>query len=293
MGQDEIRTEKHNRGLSVWGAVLLFVAGFLLFTALYTTIAFELLPWIVGKEVQNDGLIPYIMIEGSMLLAVLTPAVILLRLERRPFSDLGLGLKGHSIGLLYGTLCAVLLYAIGFGWSLLAGSVEIRGIHFDWQALGASWFFYLLVSLTEECLVRGFILGHLLRTRLNKFLSLLLTSLLFGALHLTNPNIAFLPMLNLVLAGILLGSSFLYTRNLCFPIALHLFWNWIQGPILGYEVSGNKFTTSMLSLHLPEEDLINGGAFGFEGSLVCTVLLLIFIPLIIWWGEKREAIANV
>ena len=95
----------------------------------------------------------------------------------------------------------------------------------------------------------------------------------------------------MVLAGMLLGASYLYTRNLCFPISLHLFWNWIQGPILGYQVSGNNFTTSMLTLRMPEENVLNGGAFGFEGSLICTVLMIVFTILIVWWGEKREAIS--
>jgi hypothetical protein len=147
----------------------------------------------------------------------------------------------------------------------------------------------LLVALAEEIMMRGYILGRLLHTRMNKFLSLFVSALLFALLHLFNPNLAFLPMLNLLLAGMFIGASYLYTRNLCFPISLHLFWNWIQGPILGYQVSGNDFGTSLLTLHLPEENVLNGGAFGFEGSLICTVLMIIFTILIVWWGEKREA----
>ncbi len=79
-------------------------------------------------------------------------------------------------------------------------------------------------------------------------------------------------MLNLLLAGMLLGASYLYTKNLCFPISLHLFWNWIQGPILGYDVSGSHSESSMLTLHLPENNVLNGGAFGFEGSLIAQYL---------------------
>lgn len=139
--------------------------------------------------------------------------------------------------------------------------------------------------------MRGYILGHLLYTRMNKFLALLLSAALFAVLHIFNPGIDFLPLLNLLLAGVLLGASYLYTRNLCFPISLHLFWNWIQGPVLGYQVSGNNFMSSMLSLHLPEENVLNGGAFGFEGSLICTVLMIVFTLLIIWRGEKKEAIS--
>ena len=101
-----------------------------------------------------------------------------------------------------------------------------------------------------------------------------------------NPNVAFLPMLNLVLGGLLLGASYLYTRNLWFPVSLHFFWNWIQGPVLGYEVSGNRFCETLFSLRLPANNLINGGAFGFEGSLVCTVLATLFTLFIIWWFEQ-------
>ncbi len=67
---------------------------------------------------------------------------------------------------------------------------------------------------------------------------------------------------------------------------VHFFWNWIQGPVLGYEVSGNRFCEILFSLRLPANNLINGGAFGFEGSLVCTVLATLFTLFIIWWFEQ-------
>ena len=168
-----------------------------------------------------------------------------------------------------------------------------RSDRFEFESVNllGSWVFFLLVALFEEILMRGYILGRLLHTRMNKFLSLFISSALFALLHIFNPEIDFLPMLNLLLAGMLLGASYLYTKNLCFPISLHLFWNWIQGPVLGYEVSGNNFISSMLTLHLPEDNVLNGGAFGFEGSLICTVLMIVLTILIVWWGEKREAIS--
>ena len=171
------------------------------------------------------------------------------------------------------------------------GEIEVTGFQFKPLDLLGSWVFFLLVALFEEILMRGYILGRLLHTNMNKFLALFISSALFAFMHIFNPEIAFLPMLNLLLAGMLLGASYLYTQNLCFPISLHLFWNWIQGPILGYQVSGNNFTTSMLTLRMPEENVLNGGAFGFEGSLICTVLMIVFTILIVWWGEKREAIS--
>ena len=44
----------------------------------------------------------------------------------------------------------------------------------------------------------------------------------------------------------------------------------------------------MLKLNMPEKNVLNGGSLGFEGSLICTVLMILFTVLIIWWGEKRN-----
>lgn len=291
MAADNIIEKKDPKRLPVWACIPLFIVVFMVFMGLYSILVQGFLSLVFGVEARHPGLVGYILLDAGMLLAVLTAAAIMLRFERRPFSDLGLSVKGHAKGLWYGFLMAALLYLLGFGLSLVMGEVEVTGFQFKPLDLLGSWLFYLLVALFEEILMRGYILGRLLHTPLNKFLSLFISAALFALLHIFNPEIDFLPMINLVLAGLLLGASYIYTRNLCFPISLHLFWNWIQGPILGYQVSGNNFMSSMLTLHLPEENVLNGGAFGFEGSLICTVLMIVFTILIVWWGEKREAIS--
>ncbi|WP_077154488.1 CPBP family intramembrane glutamic endopeptidase [Bacteroides bouchesdurhonensis] len=291
MEVEELIENKEAQRIPAWASILLMVMGFFVFLGLYSKIISWGLAVTVGEGLMKAGMWKYIITEFCMLLAVLSSAMILLYFERRPFSDLGLSLKGHIGGIWYGALLAFAIYVLGFGLSFITGLVEVTSFQFVPETLVWTFCFFLLVALTEEIMMRGYILGRLMHTKLNKFLSLLISSLLFATMHLFNPNIAFLPMLNLVLAGMLLGASFLYTRNLCFPLSLHLFWNWIQGPILGYEVSGNDFGTSMLTLYLPEKNALNGGAFGFEGSLICTVLMVVFTILIIWWGEKREAIS--
>ncbi|WP_285827166.1 type II CAAX endopeptidase family protein [Bacteroides acidifaciens] len=291
MAADNIVEKKEPERLPVWACIPLFIVVFFVCMGLYGILAQGFLSLVLGVEARHPGMVGYILLEGGMLLAVLTAAVIMLRLERRPFSDLGLSVKGHAKGLWYGFLMAVLLYLVGFGLSLVMGEVEVTGFQFRPLDLLGALLFFGLVALFEEILMRGYILGHLLHTRLNKFLSLFISAALFAFLHIFNPEIAFLPMINLVLAGMLLGASYLYTRNLCFPLSLHFFWNWIQGPILGYQVSGNNFMSTMLKLHMPEENVLNGGAFGFEGSLICTVLMIVCTILIVWWGEKRKAIS--
>lgn len=291
MEADNIAGGKEPKRLPVWACIPLFIVILFIFIGLYGTLVSGGLSLVLGAEARRPGIVGYIFVEAGMLLAVLTAAVISLRLERRPFTDLGLSLKGHVKGVWYGLLMAILIYSLGFGISFVLGEIEVTGFRFRPLDLLGSWVFFLLVALFEEIMTRGYILGRLLHTNMNKFLALFISSALFAFMHIFNPGIAFLPMLNLLLAGMLLGASYLYTRNLCFPISLHLFWNWIQGPVLGYQVSGSNFTAGMLTLRVPEENVLNGGAFGFEGSLICTVLMIVFTVMIVWWGEKREAIS--
>ena len=162
------------------------------------------------------------------------------------------------------------------------GAVEVAGSLFSPISLLSSLLLYFLVAVTEEVIGRGFILGRMLDGGVNKFVALLISAVLFSLMHLFNPSFAFVPFLNIMLAGCFLGASYIYTRNLCFPIALHWFWNWIQGSVLGYKVSGNEFSNeNLLILHFPEENLINGGTFGFEGSILCSLLLVLGTVIIL------------
>ena len=204
---------------------------------------------------------------------------------------LGLSIKGRCGDITYGLLVALLIYSIAFSILWFLGDIEVVDFLLDWKGMLLSWMLMLFVAYAEEVAVRGFVLGSMLDAGINKFVALLLSSILFSLLHFLNPNFSFLPFLNIVLAGILLGASYIYTRNLWFPISLHLFWNWIQG-LLGFQVSGANFGTSLVTLCIPKDNLMNGGAFGFEGSLLCTALQLLFIVIILRVASNRCACAH-
>lgn len=188
---------------------------------------------------------------------------------------------------------ATVLYIIGFGISLWIGAVEIVTVQWDWVSLLGSFVLFLVAASVEEIMVRGYIQGTLMTTGMHRFIALAIASAIFSVMHIFNSNLTALALCNLFLAGTMLGASFLYTRNLWFPILLHTFWNWIQGPVLGYEVSGTKFFSSVITLSLPENSLLNGGTFGFEGSVICTGLLICSTLLIISYYElKRDEISG-
>lgn len=240
----------------------------------------------LGKE-GVDKMFYFVLSETLMLIGIFLSAWIVWHFRGVSLAGLGRSLAIRKKDLLSGISLAIVLYAVGFGVSLLAGAIEIAGVVFNPSSLLISFVFFLLVAITEEFALRGFVLERMLQGGVNKFWALFLSATLFSLVHIANPNFDFLSFINILLAGILLGSSYIYTRNLCFPIALHWFWNWIQGPVLGYEVSGNKFCDGLLTLHLPETNLINGGAFGFEGSILCTVLMVAGTAVILKMFRKN------
>ncbi|MBS1350903.1 MAG: CPBP family intramembrane metalloprotease, partial [Bacteroides sp.] len=207
-----------------------------------------------------DGILKEVVMQSSFLAGTFLAAWVLLKnWDHLPITDLGLSLKGRAKDIFWGTFVALAIYTVGFGILYGLGEIEITAVHFSAYDFLLSWILMLLVALAEEIAFRGFVLGHLLTAGVNRFVALFLSSALFSLMHIFNPNFSLIAFLNILLAGILIGSTYIYTRNLWFPIALHLFWNWLQGPILGFEVSGGRLGGTLLSLELPEENIINGG----------------------------------
>ena len=273
-----------SKAKSIWLAfvdIVLFAVLSMIFLFLFT-IPFALVFPELKTEVGETNIYFQMLNEVLMLVSGLIAACMVLGFRKLPFSGLGLSLKGWGRSLLRGALFVVFLYVVGFGLSLLLGAVEVVGFLFSPISLLVSLLLYFFVAVTEEVIGRGFILGRMLDGGINKFVALFISAVLFSLMHLFNPNFAFVPFLNIMLAGCFLGASYIYTRNLCFPIALHWFWNWIQGSVLGYKVSGNEFSNeNLLILHFPEENLINGGTFGFEGSILCSLLLVLGTVIIL------------
>ena len=269
--------------------IILFVAVLFVAAGLLLGIAGFLFA-LSAEDAQKSG--PGMLIyEGGMAIGAVVALYVVCRIGHRIFPDLkaraGYAIIGHVRELLAGVGVAAALYGVGFLLLLLAGGVSVTGVNAASSSLVQTWVFFFFVALFEETACRGFLLGRMMDAGVNKFVALFLSSAVFSCLHLANPNFAAVPFVNLLLAGVLLGSAYIYTRNLWFAIMLHWFWNWLQGPVLGFEVSGNRIGDSLLTLQTPDAPLLNGGPFGFEGSLVCTVLMVAGIFLVMRYYEQR------
>ena len=103
---------------------------------------------------------------------------------------------------------------------------------------------------------------------------MLLSSLAFGAAHLSNPNGSFLSFADTVLAGVWLSCAYLKTRSLWLPTSLHMAWNLSQGFIYGFPVSGIEFPHSLLQITSDGRTWITGGSYGPEGGALTICVLI-------------------
>jgi membrane protease YdiL (CAAX protease family) len=192
--------------------------------------------------------------------------------DRQSFVSLGFTLTNHKADLMKGLVWGAALISVGFFALYIFDFLSI--VETDFGAI--QWLSYLaffaIVAFNEEILVRGYILTNLMAS-MNKYWALIVSALLFSVMHLTNDNTSLISTINLFLAGIMLGIYTIHKRNLWFPIAMHFTWNFFQGPLLGFEVSGTKMD-SVISQQVSGNSLITGGAFGFEGSLLLTVMMI-------------------
>jgi len=211
-------------------------------------------------------------------------------LDRRKISDYGFHWQPGELlrGAGYGVLFMTVAYAV----YLIFGLTKITG--WGWQSMSGGMLLYKLflgivlfvfAAIHEELLARGYILRNFMDA-LPNWAGLLLMGLIFGAMHLLNPNFEILGFINITLAGILFGVYYIHRKNLWFPIGLHFTWNFFQGFVYGFPVSGQR-VASIMQNKVSGPDVWTGGQFGVEGSLIGTVIILVAIIGFQWYYSKH------
>jgi membrane protease YdiL (CAAX protease family) len=203
--------------------------------------------------------------------------------DNEKFINLGFHLKKKSKHFYLGAFLG--FFIMGFAYLLLSQMDEIvfAKTVFKINEILFSVGLFIIFAINEEVLIRGYILRNLMYS-FNKYTALIISSILFSVIHGFNPDMSWLSYLNLFLAGILLGASYIYTKNLWFPIALHFSWNFFQS-LFGFNVSGQNLY-SLIEFKIAKSNLINGGLFGFEGSIFCIVIQLVLITTILIYYNK-------
>lgn len=158
-----------------------------------------------------------------------------------------------------------------------------HGTGFPWVELLTV---FLPAAVHEELLFRGYVFQKLLAW--NRWVAVVGLALLFASLHAGNTAVTALGLLNIFLGGLLLGLAYERYGRLWFPIGLHLAWNLTTGPILGHEVSGYTGYPTLLIAAGSGPDLLTGGDFGIEGSVLMTATELVAIALLVRRARLRS-----
>tara|TARA_B110000438_G_scaffold240816_1_gene239659 strand:- start:1382 stop:2248 length:867 start_codon:yes stop_codon:yes gene_type:complete len=267
-----------------WLRAVLFFISFFIFIAVFDLIGIAIISsiseysfeeYIADTKLLMENKMMMLMMVSQLFGTLFTVWLFQKFVNREPFTSIGLEFSGYKDDFVSGLLLGVGLIVLGFGTLYIFNFLSVVSIQFSL----IDQLFYLslfaVVSLNEEIAIRGYILQNLSRS-FNKYIALVLSSLVFMIMHIGNPNMSAVPLFNLFLAGLLLGVYCIHKNNLWFPIGAHITWNYFQGPVLGFEVSGND-VDSIFIQSLNGSELITGGEFGFEGSIILTTFMIIGI----------------
>lgn len=279
-----------------WLRVLLFGCAFCAITLLIAVPAILILTGTTSDDLQQDpirvfsGLLAgnyfWLMLLLEFVISGISVAIFRGWVDRRSWISLGWGLSDFTGEALTGLFLGPALLGLSAVGMLLSGHLEWTDIAWEPTALFISLGWMMLIAFSEELVFRGYILGNLLESFSNKWIALAISSILFAAYHSFSPGIHTLAFANLFLAGMLLGINYIFTKNLWFSFLLHLGWNFFEGPVLGFRVSGIVFP-SLLQAE-PKGDLfITGGDFGLEGSMLNTLILLTAVLVLAWAFERK------
>ena len=206
--------------------------------------------------------------------------------ETRPVMELSGRSALQELGL--GVLIGALLFTSTIGVLTLLGVYQITGAG-SAANLVVPLTSAVLAGVFEEILFRG-IVFRIIEDWVGTWLSLLVSAILFGLIHLINPHATLIGAISIIFeAGILLAAAYLMTRRLWFPIGLHAAWNFTQGGIFGVAVSGVP-AKGLLQGTLSGPDWLSGGTFGAEASVVAIVLCMSVALGFLAWARRANRI---
>ena len=248
--------------------------------------------WLQAHGVAKSWLEPL----GFVFMLLVT--WVCLRLRKEKLSSIGFVLdrrwaREFGVGTLLGI--ATVLLAVALIWAVGGVRLELDPARSVTTMLYGAYMF-LFVALFEEVMFRGFVFQRLVAGT-GVWIAQISLGLLFATGHWDNPGMHGATLawatIELFLGAVLLGLAYLRTRSLALPIGIHLGWNWAQGYLLGFGVSGFEWAGWFRPLLLDRPEWVSGGRFGPEASIFAVLVDLVLILLLWQWqGSVTRAAAG-
>lgn len=257
---------------------------------------------IISYDIVNmQSNIYYLLMIIQNIVMITLPLIIWKFIEKKEFKQMGLeNIKFHTrdltAGLLLGAISMIIVFAgiisIGDGkmaYSLINPKFSV--------GLISNLILFILVGFAEEIFGRAYIMSTLKQTK-NIYITVIVSSIIFSLLHSGNPNVSLIAYLNIFLVGVLFAYMYIKSGNIWMSIGYHITWNYFQGNIFGFQVSGLE-SQGIYQTNILSQNILNGGDFGPEGGLIVTVVIILGLlftkilsqsPLLYWWDEWQNPI---
>jgi len=250
------------------------------------------------REGEADSHLPFTLLMCTA--ALIAARLLARRMDHRPIADYGLRLdrswgRDYLVGLAFGALQMTFV----FGVLRAGGWIEIESIQLTSAiAIGllVDFLVHLCVGFGEELTSRGGLLVNLeemfrfsrLHPAVPAFLATAITSTIFGMMHAGNPNASSISTFNLVVTGVALAIPVLLTRQLAISMGAHTSWNFMQGAILGFPVSGQLLVKPVIDTEATGPPFLTGGAFGPEAGVLMFVADALLVAATIVYVKKTR-----
>jgi uncharacterized protein len=227
----------------------------------------------VSVDVSMDRPIPSLLLMLAQRLGVTLTVMIFLKKEKKKWSDVGVtSLHSQGKNLLFGLFLGVVSIVLVTLIMMATKQITLTPAKVHLTDLGIYFISFIFVAANEELFFRGYVISALKQTK-SYPLIYLVSCLVFGAVHIPNPHVHPLGIINVFMIGLLFAYMFIQTKSLWMSAGYHLTWNFFQGNILGFNVSGNAGNGFF---HIKGADNIwTGGSFGAEASIWTTVVILL------------------
>lgn len=275
--------------LRVLGRVVLFILAYILLGGSLQFIAVLLTDNqpvnISSPEEFSDHLTAFqhLVISVFDLIAVAALAFYFLKWETIPWRSIGLKFNLKQAG--QGFILGGIFIALAFMAFNLTGQIEVKEAPLNLRELGIVSVFLFIAALSEELMFRGYFM-NMMEKYLNRFWTIILSSILFSLFHIFNPNLSLVAMLEIFSAGVVMAYAYAQTKNIWFVTVLHFSWNYAQ-TLLGFNVSGQDFY-SLYDFTMLKQNIITGGDFGFEGSIFSVLVEIITFFILTQYKPKRQ-----
>ena len=265
------------KSMPVWKWVLLLIVSFALAIFMYA------LAQVACDAVKTDWLIWVVSVAVSAVMILLYATFVRL-FEKRPAKDVPLSRfpgdagRGLVVGALF--MAVVVLVMMVFGLYRITGAGTD-----DPRSIVSAFFLFFYVAIGEEIIFRG-VLFRWIDEKWGFAAALIISALLFGFMHYGQPGATWWSSVAIAVeAGLLLGAAYKYAGTLWLPVGIHWSWNFVQGNVFGFQVSGGDAGDALLQATVKGPDILTGGAFGAEASIITVILGL---GLSFWYLSRKR-----